>query len=76
MGTTRSSAKCLQLDGGNPRYVYRSGELIESSLAKKDLGVLVNKKAKLEPAVCAYGPEGQGTGTLQIAARKSFEMRR
>ena len=43
--TTFIKAKCkvLHLSCGNPRYVYRLGELTETNSEEKDLGVMVNR---------------------------------
>jgi len=43
----KGKCKVLHLHQSNPRYVYRLGELLDSSLAEKDMGILVEKKLNL-----------------------------
>lgn len=75
VGTTRSSAKCLQLDGGNPRYVYRSGELIESSLAKKDLGFWWTRKLNLSQQCVLMAQKGRRLAHCKLLQGKASKWR-
>jgi len=57
-----NETKCrvLHTSWGNPKHKYRLGdEGMESSPEEKDLGVLVDKKLKHDPATCTHSSEGQ-----------------
>ena len=60
MKFNKVNCKVLDMGQNKPKHGYRLGEeRTESSPEEKDLGVLVDKKLKHDPATCTHSSEGQ-----------------